>query len=401
MEEKGFFENHNKDEQNKEMGFKKYKQNKGLRQNDGDKEGNENQKDELEYENYGQEGNFVEEKIEKVIMQKKNIPQKINARKNIAKSTKLIQIKTNNKTSITNKNAYNNLKEHKPYNAEERATRIIYSNKNLRINPSIDEKFISEERKNNHKFHTSFYTKKNKTSNYNSYSNSSYKVKRKSSYPINTNININPQRRPLQFKSNNNSSYFSNISNSYISNYNSYIPSTQNTSNIRTNLLNEYVKCPNCSYIFNPNEEKYGKKTEYIRAVPKQTINYKLHSRPTISSLSSLSCVPFDTYNKRSVATTIEKKTKCPLPNIYTNEFGTTIFTQPKREVQVIRKSFGDNGEVFEEEIGGEDYDKRKLKNSGGSRFSYGNRAKGGDFYESRHGSSSYKEIRRYPYIYH
>ena len=360
-----------------------------------------------EYEDNGGEGNVIEEKIQKVIMKKGNFPQRADCKNTSSKITKVTQIKTNKKPT-TAKKTYTKFQEYKPYNTEERSTHLIYTNQNYKFNPTIQKKqLISDEGTNNHQFHSSYYSKKNKTTNNNSYSTSSYKATRKTSYTINTNSNINKQQSQLPLRSNRNTSTY--ISNTNYSNYQNYVPSSRTTNTRKPKLLSGCVQCPNCHFIFNPNEQQentYERKTEYIINKPRQiTINNsnKLRSKPIPSNISSVSYAPFDTYSKRAVSTTIEKKTNYQPPNIFTNERGTTVFTQPKREVQVIRKSLGANGEVLEEEVGEESYVKRGRKNSGGSRFSYENRVKGGNHgcYESYHKSSSYKQLRRPGAKYH
>ena len=233
-------------------------------------------------------------------------------------------------------------KENSPNNIVETKVTTVTKNKrkNIPINTkntnNIKNKYnlSNKEERNNHQFHTSYYSKKNINQNNNTYASSSYS--KKVSNPLNTKTSVKMEDR----NSNNRYEY---------SSYVSKIPSSQTTRLRKIKLSNGCFRCPNCNFIFNPNEqENYERRNDFIET-NSYVSNYKTNTNKT-----PVTYAPFDTYNKRTISTTIEKKTHSN-PNIYTNERGTTIFTQPIRKVQVIRKSLGANGEVLEEEIGEKD----------------------------------------------
>lgn len=239
-------------------------------------------------------------------------------------------------------------------NFEQPTKNVIY--KNYCGNPTTQNKIYDTVEQNNHQFYSSYFSNKNKVQKNNSYSKYNSNIPRKSSTNSVDNLN---NSRPKNLRSINNISYTSQ----------NYIPSSQTTKVRHTKLVNGCVRCPNCNFIFNPNEDNsYQNKSYFIeKKQPEkkyiENVNYKLNRNTEIKN------IPFDTYaNKKTIQTTIETKTNYN-PNIYTNEKGTTIFNQPKRKVQVIRKSFGANGEVLKEEINNGEENRDT-----GSRFSYGNR---------------------------
>ena len=389
MEEEQFFENHSEDadenpeEENQEIDYEAYQQN----QNDDENQENE----EVEMEEIEK---APEESIEeKIIVQKEKNPLRIKKTEEITttKVTKTLKSQKNSnpkKTTVTK-----NIKEKKEYlkpktNFEERTKNVIYSNKNSRVNSTIENKIYDTVDQKNHQFYSSYFSKKNNVpQSNNSYSKYSSKINRKSS----TNSVDNLYKpKPQNLRSNNNN-------NSYIS-QNYYIPSSQTTKVRHTKLINGCVRCPNCNFIFNPNENynKYENRSYIVEKKPEKKYYENVNYNYNLNRKNEIKNIPFDTFsNKKTIQTTIETKTNYN-PNIYTNERGTTVFTQPKRKVQVIRKSFGADGEVLEEEIN-DGEERRGI----GSRFSYGSRnlENNGGYYESYGSRDNNRSNQGYRYV--
>ena len=385
MEEEQFFDNHsedadeNQEEENPEVEYEAYQQN----QNEEENQENEEAEAEAEEEVEKAPDENVEEKI---VIQKEKNPLRINKTEEITTTTVTKTLKTKKKltpkeTTVT-KVIKGKTEFLKPQtNIEEHTKNVIYSNKNFQVNPKTEDKNIDNVEQKNHQFYSSYFSKKNKNpQSQNSYSKYSSRIIRKSSASSVDNLRNPVQKNLKSF----NTSYTSQ----------NYIPSSQTTKVRHTKLTNGCVRCPNCNFIFNPNENySYESRSYFIENKPEknytETSNYSYRSRK-----NEIKNIPFDTYgNKNTIQTTIETKTNYN-PNIYTNERGTTVFTQPKRKVQVIRKSFGANGEVFEEEI------KDRGENSNiGSRFSYGNKnvENNNGYYES-YGSRENRNQKGYRY---
>lgn len=299
-----------------------------------------------------------------------------------------IRIKKN-KMNINNDNQ--NTKYQEKIKTQKNTTKTI--NKRL-INPNISERKVNysnsnrveespyyityskEERNipineneiNNHQFYSSYFSNRNinkKPKNSNSYSKYSNRLSQQvlNDSSINTSRNTNTKILNL---------------NSSFTPSRRYFPSSQTTNLRRRKLPNGCYECPNCRFVFNPNEE-------YIQHYPKYTLENQ--EDKYLNYKSEANVIPFDIYgDRKTVSTTIETKTNFNPPNIYTNERGTTIFTQPKRHVQVIRKSLGANGEVLESEIKRDDddyymdsgnrysYDRNVVNNNSGYFDSYGTR---------------------------
>ena len=386
-----------KEDDNQEIDYENFILNKNARLN-REKEGY--QKEEQEEYNFGEgveegenvrikqeelEENNVFDEDENVQMEKRIYVQKGNTPDTIVKpNVKTITKKKRNNIPTYTKNS-NNLKNKYNSSSYEKTNCVIYSNQNNRINPPIEDRMFEKgETRNNHQFHSSYYSKKNKNLNNNIYSSSSYKISRKVKNPFNSNTNSKIEER----NSNNRYEY---------SSYISKIPSSQTTRLRQINPPKGCLRCPNCNFIFNPNEqENYERRQEYIEEEPYER-NYKINTN-TIPVYA-----PFNSYDKGTkTSTTIETMTHMN-PNIYTNERGTTIFTQPKKKVQVIRKSLGANGEVLEEEIGEKDTENGKYvirsRSRGGSRSSESERNNGENYgYYESYNKSSYRPSKGYSY---
>lgn len=293
---------------------------------------------------------------------KKTITTNIQENKDESKKiTKIINKRLIDPNVILSEKSLNNQNSNRKKNS-------VNNNKNSKKekNAPMKEKIIEDE-KNNHQFYSSYFSNKNvdkRPRNSNSYTKYSNTISRKFLNDNNDNYSsLNSLRNR-----NRNDQLQRTFQNSFTPSRN-YFPSSQTVNLRRRKLENGCFECPNCRFVFNPDEE-------YEKYYPIHTIEDKYNDSFNYNyETVKYNPIPFDTYSgRKTISTTIETKTRCSPPNVYTNERGTTIFTQPRRQVQVIRKSFGPDGEVIDTELKeGEEYINNSLNNNGVSRFSYEN----------------------------